>query len=168
MLRSSNCVLTGKSPAELASLNECPIDPGTETASLVYPSSHPYLPFILLHVHSSIHPLVCMSFCPFIHTFHKFTHFFCLHLFIHLFILTFHSSIHPPIHLHHILSIIPKLLYQPIHLSIYLLYVSIYRYHSIILSFISYCSFPPYLCLPPVFPSFFLSFHFSLCHPSLL
>ncbi|RMX54450.1 hypothetical protein pdam_00020254 [Pocillopora damicornis] len=28
MLRSSNCVLTGKSPAELASLNECPIDPG--------------------------------------------------------------------------------------------------------------------------------------------
>ncbi|XP_031570048.1 DNA-directed RNA polymerase III subunit RPC2-like isoform X2 [Actinia tenebrosa] len=28
MLRSSNCVLTGKSPAELALLNECPIDPG--------------------------------------------------------------------------------------------------------------------------------------------
>lgn len=28
MLRSSNCVLTGKSPAELATLNECPIDPG--------------------------------------------------------------------------------------------------------------------------------------------
>ncbi|XP_015757579.1 PREDICTED: DNA-directed RNA polymerase III subunit RPC2-like [Acropora digitifera] len=28
MLRSSNCVLTGKSPAELAALNECPIDPG--------------------------------------------------------------------------------------------------------------------------------------------
>ncbi|XP_006817610.1 DNA-directed RNA polymerase III subunit RPC2-like, partial [Saccoglossus kowalevskii] len=28
MLRSSNCVLTGKSPAELAKLNECPIDPG--------------------------------------------------------------------------------------------------------------------------------------------
>ncbi|XP_070566303.1 DNA-directed RNA polymerase III subunit RPC2-like [Ptychodera flava] len=28
MLRSSNCVLSGKSPAELAKLNECPIDPG--------------------------------------------------------------------------------------------------------------------------------------------
>ena len=28
MLRSSNCVLTGKSPAQLARLNECPLDPG--------------------------------------------------------------------------------------------------------------------------------------------
>jgi len=28
MLRSSNCCLTGKTPAELAKLNECPIDPG--------------------------------------------------------------------------------------------------------------------------------------------
>ncbi|GAB1598909.1 DNA-directed RNA polymerase III subunit RPC2-like [Argonauta hians] len=28
MLRSSNCVLTGKSPAELAKLKECPMDPG--------------------------------------------------------------------------------------------------------------------------------------------
>lgn len=28
MLRSSNCVLTGKSAKELAKLNECPIDPG--------------------------------------------------------------------------------------------------------------------------------------------
>ena len=28
MLRSSNCTLTGKSPAELATLNECPYDPG--------------------------------------------------------------------------------------------------------------------------------------------
>ncbi|XP_064393008.1 DNA-directed RNA polymerase III subunit RPC2-like [Halichondria panicea] len=28
MLRSSNCILTGKSPKELAKLNECPIDPG--------------------------------------------------------------------------------------------------------------------------------------------
>lgn len=28
MLQSSNCVLTGKSPAELASLKECPFDPG--------------------------------------------------------------------------------------------------------------------------------------------
>lgn len=28
MLRSSNCVLAGKSPAELAKLNECPMDPG--------------------------------------------------------------------------------------------------------------------------------------------
>ncbi|XP_014670724.1 PREDICTED: DNA-directed RNA polymerase III subunit RPC2-like [Priapulus caudatus] len=28
MLRSSNCVLTGKSPAELAKLQECPYDPG--------------------------------------------------------------------------------------------------------------------------------------------
>lgn len=28
MLRSSNCVLTGKGPAEMARLNECPMDPG--------------------------------------------------------------------------------------------------------------------------------------------
>ena len=28
MLRSSNCVLAGKSEAELAKLNECPLDPG--------------------------------------------------------------------------------------------------------------------------------------------
>jgi len=28
MLRSSNCVLTGKTPTELSRLNECPIDPG--------------------------------------------------------------------------------------------------------------------------------------------
>ncbi|ESO92257.1 hypothetical protein LOTGIDRAFT_233244 [Lottia gigantea] len=28
MLRSSNCVLTNKSPAEMAKLNECPMDPG--------------------------------------------------------------------------------------------------------------------------------------------
>ena len=28
MLRSSNCVLNGKSEAELVSLNECPHDPG--------------------------------------------------------------------------------------------------------------------------------------------
>ena len=28
MLRSSNCILMGKSPQELAKLNECPIDPG--------------------------------------------------------------------------------------------------------------------------------------------
>ena len=28
MLRSSNCILTGKSHAELAKLNECPLDPG--------------------------------------------------------------------------------------------------------------------------------------------
>jgi DNA-directed RNA polymerase III subunit RPC2 len=28
MLRSCKCVLTGKSPAEMAKLNECPLDPG--------------------------------------------------------------------------------------------------------------------------------------------
>ena len=28
MLRSSNCILAGKSEAELAKLNECPMDPG--------------------------------------------------------------------------------------------------------------------------------------------
>ncbi|KAL4232908.1 DNA-directed RNA polymerase III subunit RPC2 [Mactra antiquata] len=28
MLRSSNCVLSGKSPAEMSKLNECPMDPG--------------------------------------------------------------------------------------------------------------------------------------------
>ena len=29
MLKSSHCVLTGKSEAELAKLTECPLDPGT-------------------------------------------------------------------------------------------------------------------------------------------
>ena len=29
MLRSSNCVLTGKSPMEVSKLNECPLDPGS-------------------------------------------------------------------------------------------------------------------------------------------
>ena len=29
MLRSSNCVLTGKTPMEVSKLNECPLDPGT-------------------------------------------------------------------------------------------------------------------------------------------
>lgn len=28
MLRSSNCVLTGKTASQLAKLNECPYDPG--------------------------------------------------------------------------------------------------------------------------------------------
>ncbi len=28
MLRSSNCILTSKTPAQLAKLYECPIDPG--------------------------------------------------------------------------------------------------------------------------------------------
>ena len=28
MLRSSNCVLTGKTPMEFSKLNECPLDPG--------------------------------------------------------------------------------------------------------------------------------------------
>lgn len=28
MLRSSNCILTGKTPYELSKLNECPLDPG--------------------------------------------------------------------------------------------------------------------------------------------
>lgn len=31
MLRSSNCVLTGKTPMEFSKLNECPLDPGTQT-----------------------------------------------------------------------------------------------------------------------------------------
>ena len=46
MLRSSNCILTGKSHAELAKLNECPLDPGgyfvvngTEKVSSEYISS---------------------------------------------------------------------------------------------------------------------------------
>lgn len=30
MLRSSNCVLTGKTPMEFSKLNECPLDPGTQ------------------------------------------------------------------------------------------------------------------------------------------
>lgn len=34
MLRSSNCVLSGKTEAELAKLNECPMDPGNIWFSL--------------------------------------------------------------------------------------------------------------------------------------
>lgn len=33
MLRSSNCVLTGKTPMEFSKLNECPLDPGTRRIS---------------------------------------------------------------------------------------------------------------------------------------
>lgn len=34
MLRSSNCALAGKSPAEMAKMNECPYDSGMLAASL--------------------------------------------------------------------------------------------------------------------------------------
>lgn len=37
MLRSSNCVLTGKTPAEFAKLNECPLDPGTFVFKFLLP-----------------------------------------------------------------------------------------------------------------------------------
>ncbi len=50
MLRSSNCVLTNKTPAEMAKLNECPIDPGgyfvingTEKVILIQVISFVYL-----------------------------------------------------------------------------------------------------------------------------
>lgn len=38
MLRSSNCVLTGKTPAEFGKLNECPLDPGNKLFFL-FPNS---------------------------------------------------------------------------------------------------------------------------------
>lgn len=42
MLRSSNCVLTGKTPMEFAKLNECPLDPGTQRQSAKYISIPAY------------------------------------------------------------------------------------------------------------------------------
>lgn len=39
MLRSSNCVLTGKTPMEFSKLNECPLDPGTERTIQSKPST---------------------------------------------------------------------------------------------------------------------------------
>lgn len=41
MLRSSNCVLTGKTPMELAKLNECPLDPGTASLNSLKTDSTP-------------------------------------------------------------------------------------------------------------------------------
>ena len=39
MLRSSHCVLTGKSDAELAQMCECPLDPGWEQGKKCVPYS---------------------------------------------------------------------------------------------------------------------------------
>lgn len=47
MLRSSNCVLTGKTPMEFSKLNECPLDPGTQRISMNESSN----PVVLLSVH---------------------------------------------------------------------------------------------------------------------
>lgn len=48
MLRSSNCVLTGKTPAEFAKLNECPLDPGMCDSLDWLLLSHPFLGLLLL------------------------------------------------------------------------------------------------------------------------
>ena len=51
MLRSSNCVLSNKTPTELAKLNECPIDPGG------YFIIHGVEKVILIQVYSTRNPL---------------------------------------------------------------------------------------------------------------
>lgn len=48
MLRSSNCVLTGKTPMEFAKLNECPLDPGTQRKT----EHKKYIPNIPAYRHS--------------------------------------------------------------------------------------------------------------------
>lgn len=40
MLRSSNCVLTGKTPMEFAKLNECPLDPGIQKKKRIISVCH--------------------------------------------------------------------------------------------------------------------------------
>lgn len=45
MLRSSNCVLTGKTPMEFSKLNECPLDPGTQRTTQ---NETPVIPFIIM------------------------------------------------------------------------------------------------------------------------
>lgn len=58
MLRSSNCVLTGKTPMEFAKLNECPLDPGTKTEHRKYISAYCHSPDLyvqyLLYFHRGI------------------------------------------------------------------------------------------------------------------
>lgn len=70
MLLSSNCVLTGKSPAELATLNECPIDPGM--FCFLSFLSFPSFPFLL----SSFFSFLFFSF-PFLSQLSFFFTFFC-------------------------------------------------------------------------------------------
>lgn len=48
MLRSSNCVLTGKTPAEFAKLNECPLDPGVCDSLDLYSTS--FFVFLLFSI----------------------------------------------------------------------------------------------------------------------
>lgn len=48
MLRSSNCVLTGKTPMEFAKLNECPLDPGTQTKTEKNIYIHQFIVTILI------------------------------------------------------------------------------------------------------------------------
>lgn len=45
MLRSSNCVLTGKTPMEFSKLNECPLDPGTQRMTR---NESPVIPLIIM------------------------------------------------------------------------------------------------------------------------
>jgi hypothetical protein len=46
MLRSSNCVLAGKSHDELAKLNECAYDPGNGIGSLVHQEEQHFYPVL--------------------------------------------------------------------------------------------------------------------------
>ena len=48
MLRSSNCILAGKSETELAKLNECPMDPGMINIILCF--MYEYSEFPLLEI----------------------------------------------------------------------------------------------------------------------
>lgn len=53
MLRSSNCVLTGKTPMEFSKLNECPLDPGTQRMTQ---KESPVIPLIIkiYNLHDSL------------------------------------------------------------------------------------------------------------------
>ena len=48
MLRSSNCVLTGKTPMEFSKLNECPLDPGKRR--MTQNENSPIVELLLMYV----------------------------------------------------------------------------------------------------------------------
>lgn len=56
MLRSSNCVLTGKTPMEFSKLNECPLDPGTRMMRRNESNHTIQLLLIYLHNHGFYAP----------------------------------------------------------------------------------------------------------------
>lgn len=57
MLRSSNCVLTGKTPMEFAKLNECPLDPGMHKKNHTHTEREQIIP-VCYHNHNSL-TLLC-------------------------------------------------------------------------------------------------------------